>query len=147
MHWNLPSNPVDLEQREGRVHRYKGHAVRKNIARDFGLAALRKGTGAGGDPWAEMFALAVAARDGNSSDLVPYWLYETDGGARIERRIPLIPFSREVEQLARLKRGLALYRLVFGQPRQEDLLTYLSEVLPDGDIDRVIREWQIDLSP
>src|SRR3546814_9477258 len=24
-HWNLPSNPVDLEQREGRVHRYKGH--------------------------------------------------------------------------------------------------------------------------
>ncbi len=28
-HWNLPSNPVDLEQREGRVH---GHAVRKNIA-------------------------------------------------------------------------------------------------------------------
>jgi hypothetical protein len=147
MHWNLPSNPVDLEQREGRVHRYKGHAVRKNIARDFGLAALRKGTGAGGEPWAEMFALAVAARDGNSSDLVPYWLYETDGGARIERRIPLIPFSREVEQLARLRRGLALYRLVFGQPRQEDLLTYLSEVLPEGDIDRVIREWQIDLSP
>jgi hypothetical protein len=33
MHWNLPSNPVDLEQREGRVHRYKGHAVRKNLAR------------------------------------------------------------------------------------------------------------------
>jgi Helicase conserved C-terminal domain len=23
VHWNLPSNPVDLEQREGRVHRYK----------------------------------------------------------------------------------------------------------------------------
>src|SRR5699024_8032152 len=32
VHWNLPSNPVDLEQREGRVHRYKGHAVRKNVA-------------------------------------------------------------------------------------------------------------------
>nr|MDQ2643150.1 helicase [Myxococcota bacterium] len=29
VHWNLPSNPVDLEQREGRVHRFKGHAVRK----------------------------------------------------------------------------------------------------------------------
>jgi superfamily II DNA or RNA helicase len=27
-HWNLPSNPVDLEQREGRIHRYTGHAVR-----------------------------------------------------------------------------------------------------------------------
>ena len=32
MHWNLPANPVDLEQREGRVHRYMGHAVRKNLA-------------------------------------------------------------------------------------------------------------------
>ena len=32
VHWNLPANPVDLEQREGRVHRYKGHAVRKNVA-------------------------------------------------------------------------------------------------------------------
>ena len=33
VHWNLPANPVDLEQREGRVHRYKGHAIRKNLAR------------------------------------------------------------------------------------------------------------------
>ena len=22
MHWNLPANPVDMEQREGRIHRY-----------------------------------------------------------------------------------------------------------------------------
>ncbi|MEA3275971.1 MAG: helicase-related protein [Pseudomonadota bacterium] len=28
VHWNLPGNPVDLEQREGRIHRYKGHAAR-----------------------------------------------------------------------------------------------------------------------
>jgi hypothetical protein len=32
VHWNLPSNPVDFEQREGRVSRYKGHAIRKNVA-------------------------------------------------------------------------------------------------------------------
>ena len=32
-HWNLPGNPVDLEQREGRVHRFKGHAIRLNLAR------------------------------------------------------------------------------------------------------------------
>ena len=32
VHWNLPANVVDLEQREGRVHRFKGHAVRKNVA-------------------------------------------------------------------------------------------------------------------
>ncbi len=36
MHWNLRSNPVDLEQREGRVDRYKGHALRKNVAAKHG---------------------------------------------------------------------------------------------------------------
>ncbi|HQX50773.1 MAG TPA: DEAD/DEAH box helicase [Planctomycetaceae bacterium] len=40
VHWNLPSNPVDLEQREGRVHRYKGHALRKNIASAFSDSAI-----------------------------------------------------------------------------------------------------------
>ena len=40
MHWNLPRNPVDLEQREGRVHRYKNHAVRHNLASAHRAAAL-----------------------------------------------------------------------------------------------------------
>ena len=40
VHWNLPPNPVDLEQREGRIHRYHGHAVRKNIAHAVGDRAL-----------------------------------------------------------------------------------------------------------
>jgi len=35
MHWNLPSNPIDLEQREGRINRYKCLAVRQNIAENF----------------------------------------------------------------------------------------------------------------
>ena len=42
VHWNTPPNPVDFEQREGRVNRYGGHAVRRNIAhrhRDDILAA------------------------------------------------------------------------------------------------------------
>ena len=32
MHWNLPSNPIDLEQREGRINRYLCHAIRQNLA-------------------------------------------------------------------------------------------------------------------
>ena len=32
----LLPNPVDLEQREGRVHRYHGHVIRKNIAQALG---------------------------------------------------------------------------------------------------------------
>ena len=147
MHWNLPSNPVDLEQREGRVHRFKGHAVRKNLAQAYGLKALCKLADVPPDPWKAMFEMAVKNRKGGASDLVPYWIFETEGGARVERRVPLIPYSREVGQLARLKRGLALYRLVFGQPRQEDLLAYLSEKLPGEDVERIVKEWKIDLKP
>lgn len=143
-HWNLPSNPVDLEQREGRVHRYKGHAVRKNVARMVGRGGLRGRWELGGDPWETLFAIAREHRD---DDLLTYWLFEIEGGSRVERRVPLLPFSRETAQLKRLKRGLALYRLVFGQPRQEDLMSHLSEHLAAEVVDQVVAEWRIDLTP
>ena len=128
VHWNLPSNPVDLEQREGRVHRYKGHAVRKNIAERYGLSALSKSSICYelGDPWQILFELASQEKNNRYSDLVPYWIFE-EGSARVERRIPLLPYSKEVGKLKRLKQGLALYRMVFGQPRQEDMLFIMSQ--------------------
>ncbi|MCY4655992.1 MAG: helicase-related protein [Gammaproteobacteria bacterium] len=143
VHWNLPSNPVDLEQREGRVHRYKGHAVRKNIAERYGLTALFE-SHKGGDPWQTLFQIAHQGKTNGYSDLVPYWVFE-EGSARIERRIPLLPYSKEVGKLKRLKEGLALYRMVFGQPRQEDLLFSLSQ---NGSQDAAdFSNWLISLQP
>jgi hypothetical protein len=144
VHWNLPSNPVDLEQREGRVHRYKGHAVRKNVARAVGRSVLRDHWTPGVDPWRVLFDQARVMR---GNDLQAYWLFETENGATIERRVPLLPLSRDAAQLTRLKRGLALYRLVFGQPRQEDLLVHLGDRLSQEGIDRAVAEWRIDLAP
>lgn len=145
-HWNLPSNPVDLEQREGRVHRYKGHAVRKNIAERFGLAGLRLQDDSRTDPWNILFDLAVAERKVGVSDLIPYWIYE-NGSARVERRVPMLPYSREQAQLRRLKDRLAMYRLVFGQPRQEDLLTHLEQRTARGEPVADLARWRICLSP
>ncbi|EOC1343616.1 helicase-related protein [Cronobacter dublinensis] len=142
MHWNLPANPVDLEQREGRVHRYKGHAVRKNVAHCYGLASLKGFKD--GDPWQQLFLLAAQDKPQAQSDLVPFWIFE-NGPARVERRIPLLPYSREVGKLKRLKQGLALYRLAFGQPRQEDLLSSLSR--HDRPFDEEIASQLISLSP
>jgi hypothetical protein len=154
VHWDLPSNPVDLEQREGRVHRYKGHAVRKNLALAYRTAALAASTrekgaanSVAGDPWEFMFAEGVNDRAHGLSDLVPFWIYPVDGGARIERHVPALPLSRDLDRLAALRRSLAVYRMVFGQPRQEDLLAYLLEHLPEADVDRVADELRIDLSP
>jgi len=145
-HWNLPSNPVDLEQREGRVQRYKGHAVRRNVATALGLRGLR-GTWKGGDPWEQLFDLAGGHGFADGSDLVPYWIYEVEGGVRVERRVPMLPFSREEARLRRLKRGLAIYRLAFGQPRQEDLLAYLDTVADGDQVSALLEECRIHLGP
>lgn len=141
VHWNLPSNPVDLEQREGRVHRYKGHAVRKNIAERYGLKALSEALQEG-DPWQALFQIASQEKSNGHCDLIPYWIFE-EGSARVERRVPLLPYSKEVAKLKRLKQGLALYRMVFGQPRQEDLLFGLSQ---NGESPNLV-DWLISLEP
>jgi hypothetical protein len=141
-HWNLPSNPVELEQREGRVHRYKGHAIRKNLAANIGLDKLRGVYVPGCDPWRRMFELAVRERAPGKGDLIPYWIYPLLNGATVERRVPMLPFSREQQRLPGLKASLAVYRLVFGQPRQEDLLSHLKERGTEA-----LAAWRFDLSP
>lgn len=143
VHWNLPSNPVDLEQREGRVHRYKGHAVRKNLARRYGASACAQG----GDPWQSLFAHAVHDRPDGATDLIPFWVYPVEGGARIERHVPAIPMSRDLERLTALRKSLAVYRMVFGQPRQDDLVRYLLTHVPESELERITSELRIDLSP
>jgi hypothetical protein len=150
VHWNLPSNPVDLEQREGRVHRYKGHVVRRNLALHYGLAGIGNGL-ALSDPWETLFQRAVAERDDpEAGDLVPYWIFEPgrEGGYKVERIIPTLPLSRELGRLERLKRSLVIYRSVIGQPRQEELVDFLTAHLLEGDRrEHFGEEFAIDLSP
>lgn len=144
VHWNLPSNPVDLEQREGRVHRYKGHAVRRNIASAIGLQ-LHEAPDSG-DVWQGFFEAAVAARNEGDSELVPYWVFP-HGTSKIERYAPMLPFSRDAAALPRLRRRLAAYRLAFGQPRQEELIEFLGADRTDEQLLALAAELRIDLSP
>lgn len=146
-HWNLPSNPVDLEQREGRVHRYKGHAVRKNVA-----AVVGRPTGKG-EPWAELFARAdeMTAQD-RDTQIVPYWVFPSDelddpSMARIERHLPVTPYSREASRLDPLMASLAYYRLAFGQPRQEELVRHVLGRIEDDEIRTGLAEIRVDLTP
>ncbi len=144
VHWNLPSNPVDLEQREGRVHRYKGHAVRKNLAQRHGktLDVVNGAT----DPWQRLFELACHEPD-RGSDLNPFWVYPLEGGSAIERHVPALPLSRESARLPALRRSLAVYRMVFGQPRQDDLVEHLVNHIPPEQLATVSESLRIDLSP
>ncbi|MCY4485978.1 MAG: DEAD/DEAH box helicase, partial [Deltaproteobacteria bacterium] len=142
-HWNLPGNPVDLEQREGRVHRFKGHAIRLNLAHRQ-IDVVRGQSAYPDDPWRAMFDAAGAETEADS-DLIPYWIYE--GPVRVERRVPMLPFSREVRRLEWLKHSLTVYRLSFGQPRQEDLLEYLQGLLGSETAIEDLAELQIRLEP
>lgn len=144
IHWNLPGNPVDMEQREGRIHRYKGHAVRKNLARRFSYVGQSEHNG---DRWARMFDCARDEQEGAGRGLVPDWNYPIPDGARIERHVPVLPFSRDARRYERLRKSLAAYRMVFGQARQEDLVAYLLEHVGPERVEGLSGELRIDLSP
>jgi len=155
VHWNLPSNPVDLEQREGRVHRYKGHVIRRNLALKYTLAAVKVDK-IPVDPWQQIFEQAVNDRKKRSpkaNDLVPFWIFEADedefkGKAfKIERKVPLLPLSREVGRMKQLKRSLVAYRSVIGQPRQQELLEFLAARFDEDEIRDLVGSVAIDLSP
>lgn len=122
VHWNLPGNPIDLEQREGRVNRYKSLVVRKRLVEKF-----RQGTRfKKGDVWKQLFDAAdkQTREKGRKSDLVPYW-HLPEGTAKISRFVPMLPLSSDVAKLDHFLKVLAIYRLAFGQPRQEELLDNL----------------------
>lgn len=125
VHWNLPSNPIDLEQREGRINRYKSLVIRQHLAKKYRDSLAGEITDEPSDTWEQLFALAEKERDGKSTcELVPYWHTDTDE-YKIERVIPSFPFSQDEKRLERILKTLAIYRLAFGQPRQEELVEHL----------------------
>ena len=144
VHWNLPSNPVDLEQREGRINRFKCLAIRRNVVKLYGSETYHT--------WDELFSLAYSNLKGIHSDIVPYWclpvadLTEEQRAKLeyIERIVPLYPLSRDRYKYERLIKVLALYRMTLGQPRQEELLNLLRNMHLS---DKQLKELTIDLCP
>lgn len=127
VHWNLPSNPVDFEQREGRVNRYAGHAVRKNVAAAHWDDVLQSP-----DPCAWRAAFDAASQVPTEvGDFSPWWIYP--GDARIQRVLVPYPLSRDIEKYDQLRSALTLYRLTLGQPRQEDMVEMLQRRGVDGE--------------
>ena len=140
VHWNLPSNPIDLEQREGRINRFKCLAIRQNIAKKYGDIKFKQ------DIWEEMFDEASKQEKGENSDLVLYWSLANinEETIKIERIVPMYPMSKDQVKYNRLIKVLSLYRLTLGQPRQEELLNSLGSNFDNEDN---IDDLFINLSP
>lgn len=121
VHWDLPSNPVDLEQREGRISRYGGLLVRRPLGdkvREDAVAAGRFGQ----SPWNAAAALGEKLFP-NGSGLSPWWTFEN---ADIDRHVLALSKSRDIARFDHLQRQRLLYRLALGQPNQEDLVNHLA---------------------
>lgn len=138
MHWNLPSNPIDLEQREGRINRFKCLAIRQNVADKYGNIEFKE------DIWNEMFDAAQSERVDGQSELVPFWCFGKNQKIKIERIVPMYPMSKDEINYERLIKILSLYRLTLGQARQEELLEYLFKNCEDPE---KLKELFINLSP
>ena len=147
LHWNLPSNPIDLEQREGRINRFKGLVIRQQIASKYGTELTNDHIENFG-VWDALFNLAdKAEREGTGKcELIPYWHVEADR-FQIERIIPFYPFSRDRAKLTSLLKTLAIYRLAFGQPRQPELVEHLLANISDDRLEEIREKLIIDLSP
>lgn len=138
VHWNLPGNPIDLEQREGRINRFKCLAIRQNVALKYGDIVFQS------DIWDEMFAAAQAEKKTGQSDLVPFWCFGDEQTIKIERIVPMYPMSRDEVSYERLIKILSLYRLTLGQARQEELLEYLFRECEEPE---KLKKLFLDLSP
>lgn len=122
VHWDLPSNPVDLEQREGRISRYGGLLVRRPLGKAMKETALAAASRSARSPWAEA-ADAAEARHGHGTGLSPWWTYEQ---ADVSRYALILAKSRDLARFDHLQRQRLLYRLALGQPNQEDLINHLA---------------------
>jgi hypothetical protein len=121
-HWNLPSNPIDLDQREGRINRYLCLAIRQSLACDERYSKMENT----GDVWKNILEEASKNEKKDLSDLVPFWcLPDGSNTVKIERIVPMYPLSKDKQVYERIEKILTLYRITLGQPRQELLLDKL----------------------
>ncbi len=60
---------------------------------------------------------------------------------------PALPLSRDRERMEALQDSLVVYRMVFGQSRQEYLAAFLLSRLDKGSSKEELNKLRIDLSP
>ena len=98
-----------MEQREGRINRFKCLAIRQNVADKYGKA---DGITFKRDIWTEMFEAAKAEKQNDQSELVPFWCFGKNQSVKIERLVPMYPMSKDEVNYERLIKILSLYNAI-----------------------------------
>ena len=137
-HWDLCSEPVALEQREGRISRFAGLSIRRAIVAQLAYTNVERSENE--SPWKRLAALA-SNELADETGLSPWWVAP---GAETRSLVFTIPGSEQLARRAKLHSERALYRLVLGMPDQADLLELIA-ARESWDSD-TIREACLDLS-
>ncbi len=159
VHWNLPSNPVDLEQREGRINRFDGLCIRQNIALDIPISAVPGIVNC--NLWENIFAHLVALDPSISSlkhGLYPHWIYQKvgvsndgiGGNEMIRRHLLFYAGSSDVERYEQLKRSLSFTGSCSVSLGSRDIVERIIARCSGqnaADIDREFAKYTINLSP
>jgi len=138
IHWDIPRDPVEFEQREGRICRYASLTVRRALAQTHGSGALAAARGT--SPFAEVFGSARATTT-KGLGLEKWWTPESILPVSVTFRWQ---FSLRSRQLEHLKQELLRYRLALGQPEPEAFMGFISRLNLDADSARGLA---IDLCP
>jgi len=140
VHWDLCRNPVDLEQREGRIQRFGGLSIRRAIAESVAKKAMAERTD-DESPWTRIEGIANETLS-DTSGLAPWWVCKN---GTVTRYVFDVPTSEQKHWLHWMKEQRLLYRLALGQPNQEDLVEILSSKV--GMDAKSVRQAVINLSP
>ncbi|WP_295227468.1 helicase-related protein [uncultured Brevundimonas sp.] len=136
IHWDLPRDPVDFEQREGRIARYGSLAVRRALTAEF---ATEDAGNARASPFGGVLnAARMAPKVGIGLDL--WWSPPADKPRRITFDTA---FSRSRAQLDALEDDLMRYRLGLGQPDPEQFGRFVEHFMLSG---HDVRSLALDLS-
>lgn len=146
MHWSLPGNAIDLEQREGRINRYKHFALRKNLAISYNKKL--EGERIDKSIWLTIFNIAENDHQlrGENCQLIPFW-HVPKVSVPLERLVPTYPYSKDVKKLNHLLKTLTVYRMSLGQPNQEDLVRFLLNNFTPEELNGYKAKLIINLSP
>jgi hypothetical protein len=137
VHWDLPSDPVDFEQREGRIARYGSLAVRHSLEQDHGAEALARAES--DSPFAILLAVAREQPQGRTG-LERWWLPAKGRPVSVSFDWR---FSLRSERKEEMLKHLLYYRLALGQPDPDAFMEMLKRI---GAEEIEARSLAVDLS-
>ncbi len=137
-HWRNPVSPIDYEQREGRVNRYRNVSVRKALKRKYGEGE-----------WKDIFEKEsefVKNVGKEYGGLNPDWITTIEGG-KIYSYMISHKESRESKVVDIILRAVDNYRVSLGYGVSNDVVSKIRENAETLGVSCEFKEILLDLSP